>query len=47
MKRAYNKSMKVKKTTKPKKKIVKAKGKSEEPWVKVLDMNVSPDNPRN
>ena len=47
MKRAYNKSMKVKKTTKPKKKIVKAKGKSEEPWVKVLDMNVSPDNQRN
>ena len=47
MKRAYNKSMKVKKTTKPKKIIVKAKRKSEEPWVKVLDMNVSPDNPRN
>ena len=40
--------MKVKKTkntknTKTKKKIKK----SEEPWVKVLDMNVNPQNPRN
>ena len=34
--------VKVKKTTKS-----KAKGKSEEPWVKVLDMNVNPNNPRN
>jgi|TARA_B100000214_G_scaffold345072_1_gene294693 hypothetical protein len=42
----YNKSMKVKKT---KKLIAKKKSskKSEEPWVKVLDMNVNPDNPRN
>ena len=38
--------MKVKKTknTKAKK---KTKSKSEEPWVKVLNMNVAPDNPRN
>ena len=37
--------MKVKKTTK---KTVKKKGaKSKEPWVKVLNMNVNPDNPRN
>ena len=41
----YNKTMKVKKTTKPRTK--KKTTKSEEPWVKVLDMNVSPDNPRN
>jgi len=34
--------VKVKKTTKS-----KAKGKSEKPWVKVLDMNVNPQNPRN
>jgi|TARA_B100000214_G_scaffold342816_1_gene290875 hypothetical protein len=44
----YNNTMKVKKTkntknTKTKKKIKK----SEEPWVKVLDMNVNPQNPRN
>ena len=37
--------MKVKKTTK--KTIKKKKTKSEKPWVKVLNMNVSPDNPRN
>ena len=38
--------MKVKKTTKStaKKKTTK---KNEEPWVKVLNMNVAPDNPRN
>ena len=38
--------MKVKKTTitKAKKKTSK---KSQEPWVKVLNMNVNPDNPRN
>ena len=41
----YNKTMKVKKTTKPRAK--KKTTKSEEPWVKVLNMNVSPDNPRN
>ena len=41
----YNKTMKVKKTTKPR--IKKKTTKSEKPWVKVLDMNVSPDNPRN
>ena len=41
--------MKVKKTTKStaKKKVTKTTKKSEEPWVKVLNMNVSPDNPRN
>ena len=39
--------MKIKKTTKPKDKKVKTKGKSEEPWVKVLNMNVNKDNPRN
>ena len=39
--------MKVKKTkTKPVKKT-KKETKSEKPWVKVLDMNVNPDNPRN
>ncbi len=38
----YNKTMKVKKTTKPRTK--KKTTKSEEPWVKVLDMNVNPDN---
>ena len=43
----YNKTMKVKKTTKPTTKKKTTKGKSEKPWVKVLDMNVSPDNPRN
>ena len=40
--------MKIKKTTKKtvvKKKITK--GQSEKPWVKVLSMNVNPDNPRN
>ena len=41
----YNKTMKVKKTTKPRTK--KKTTKSEEPWVKVLDMNVNPNNPRN
>ena len=41
----YNKTMKVKKTTKPRAK--KKKTKSEEPWVKVLNMNVNQDNPRN
>ena len=40
----YNKRMKVKKTTRPRSK--KKRTKSEEPWVKVLDMNVNPDNPR-
>ena len=38
--------MKVKKTTKTKSKKKKTT-KGEKPWVKVLDMNVSPDNPRN
>jgi len=37
---------KTKKTVKPKAKA-KAKAKSEKPWVKVLDMNVNPENPRN
>ena len=37
--------MKVKKTTKTKAKKKKTT-KSEEPWVKVLDMKVNPDNPR-
>ena len=40
---------KTKKTDKPKAKA-KAKtkeAKSEKPWVKVLDMNVNPENPRN
>ena len=32
--------------TKPVKKT-KKEAKSEKPWVKVLDMNVNPDNPRN
>ena len=41
----YNKTMKVKKTTKTRAK--KKTKKSEEPWVKVLNMNVNPDNPRN
>ena len=41
----YNKTMKIKKTTKPKTK--KKTTKSEEPWVKVLNMNVNPENPRN
>ena len=41
----YNKDMKVKKTTKTKTK--KKTKKSEEPWVKVLNMNVNHDNPRN
>tara|TARA_A100001015_G_scaffold259795_1_gene304007 strand:- start:3668 stop:3991 length:324 start_codon:yes stop_codon:yes gene_type:complete len=40
--------MKVKKTTKTTtKKIKKSKGKSEEPMVKVLSVNVNPENPRN
>jgi hypothetical protein len=41
--------MKVKKTTKTTKaeKKSKTKGKSEEPMVKVLSVNVNPDNPRN
>lgn len=39
--------MKVKKTTKKTKTEKKAKGKSEEPMVKVLSVNVNPDNPRN
>jgi len=47
----YNKTMKVKKTTKPiakkKKTTVSTKSKSEKGWVKVLNMNVNPDNPRN
>ena len=41
--------MKIKKTIK-KTPVVKTKStgkKSKEPWVKVLNMNVSPDNPRN
>ena len=41
---------KTKKTVKPKAKAkakAKAKTKSEKPWVKVLDMNVNPENPRN
>lgn len=37
-------NMKVKKTTK---KTEKKKTKSEEPMVKVLNVNVNPDNPRN
>ena len=41
----YNKTMKVKKTKSTK--VKKSKGKSEEPMVKVLNMNVNPDNPRN
>ena len=41
----YNKTMKVKKTKNTKAK--KSKGKSEEPMVKVLNMNVNQDNPRN
>ncbi len=40
----YNKTMKVKKTTKPRTKTKTTK--SEEPWVKVLNMKVNPDNPR-
>ena len=47
----YNNIMKVKKTAKTtiKKKNVKVKGKkkSEEPVVKVLNLNVNPDNPKN
>ena len=39
--------MKVKKTTKTSTKKKKTKSKSEEPWVKVLNMNVNPENPRN
>lgn len=38
--------MKIKKTTK-KTSSKKEKTKSEEPWVKVLNMNVNPENPRN
>ena len=37
--------MKVKKTVKKTDK--KTKGKSEEPWVKVLQVNVNPENPKN
>ena len=43
----YNKTMKVKKTKKTTAKKKDSTKKSEEPWVKVLDMNVNPDNPRN
>ena len=47
----YNKTMKVKKTTKPiikkKKTTASTKAKSEKGWVKVHNMNVNPDNPRN
>jgi len=43
----YNKNMKVKKTKKTTAKKKDSTKKSEEPWVKVLDMNVNPDNPRN
>ena len=41
--------MKVKKTTKStlKKKTTKKAKKSEEPMVKVLNLNVNPENPRN
>tara|TARA_A100001011_G_C14180241_1_gene786554 strand:- start:260 stop:583 length:324 start_codon:yes stop_codon:yes gene_type:complete len=40
--------MKVKKTTTPKKKTTtKAKTKTEEPMVKVLNLNVNAENPRN
>lgn len=39
--------MKVKKTTKKESKKTTKKKKSEEPMVKVLNMNVNPDNPRN
>jgi len=39
--------MKVKKTTKKAITKKKTKSKSEEPWVKVLNMNVNPENPRN
>ena len=38
--------MKVKKTTRLKAKKKTSK-KSQEPWVKVLNMNVNPDNPKN
>ena len=37
--------MKVKKTTK--KTVKKKDTKSKEPWVKVLNLNVNPENPRN
>jgi len=44
-------SMKIKKTIKKtvvkKKSATSTKAKSEKPWVKVLDMNVNPDNPKN
>jgi hypothetical protein len=39
--------MKVKKTTKKTKTTKKDKGKSEDPIVKVLSVNVNPENPRN
>lgn len=39
--------MKVKKTTKKTKTTKKSKDKSEDPMVKVLNVNVNPDNPRN
>ncbi len=43
----YNMTMKVKKTKNTKAKTKKNSKKSEEPWVKVLNMNVNPENPRN
>jgi len=39
--------MKVKKTVKKTDKKTKGKSKSEEPWVKVLQVNVNPENPKN
>jgi len=49
MKIRYNSNMKVKKTAKTtiKKKNKKGSKKSEEPVVKVLNLNVNPENPRN
>jgi hypothetical protein len=49
MKIRYNSNMKVKKTAKTtiKKKNKKGSKKSEEPIVKVLNLNVNPENPRN
>ena len=43
----YNTHMKVKKTKNSKAKSKKDTKKSEQPMVKVLNMNVNPDNPRN
>ena len=43
----YNNTMRVKKTTKTTAKKKGKKRKSQEPWVKVLNMNVNQDNPRN